>query len=179
MYQQFRIKVPSELESFRDDFIAAFTAPHGIWSSVKEYGDRNGAEDPCIMIQNADTTIHGLLPYQAAYWLCYGEVPPKGKCISHRCRNQKNRKSTKCCTPSHMLIRDQKDNNSRHHCHVAITQKANSKKQSQSDPLIGAITIDECKHKGADGKECCLISYGFNDNATDSVLKYVLSVVVL
>lgn len=172
MYRKFRSRKKLD-DSVREDFIYAFTK--GEWRHVIEYGDRDGSEEPCVMSKNPLEPIHGLLPYQAAYWLFYGKVPPKGKCISHRCRNQKNTTSTRCCNPMHMLIRSQKENRSRTDDHKAIIQKANSLKQTQPGPLRGAVKIgDDCKHKGPDGKECCIISYGENESATDSVPKYVL-----
>ena len=170
-YEKYRNKELSE--SVRLALIREFT--HGSWSSVQEFGDRNNKDDePCVMCLNSKVMRYGLFPYQAAYLLFYGTVPPKGNCISHRCRNARNKKSTRCCTVSHMLIKTQKENRSRFKDHEKIKTKAKSMMQSQSDQLVGPVKIDTCKHKGPKGNEYCLINYCENKQASDSVQKYIL-----
>ena len=157
----------------RRDLIREFT--HGIWKSVQEFGSRDDDNDePCVMCLNYKQARHGLLPYQAAYLLFYDKVPSKGECLSHRCRNVRNTTSTRCCTVSHMLIKNQKENRSRFKDHAAIIKKANSKQASQSEPMFGAQKVDNCSHKGPDGKEYCIVNFFQNTNVSDSVPKYVL-----
>ena len=171
MYLKFRGKAVDE--SIREDFVFAFT--EGDWSEFREYGDREGSEEPCVMSQNAMHPTHGLYPYQAAYWLKTGKVPPKRKVLCHRCRNVRNTKETRCCTVSHMLIKTQSEDRSRSKDHKAIIKKANRKMKMEPGPLRTAMKIgDDCKHRGSDGKECCIVSYGERADTSDSVTKYVL-----
>ena len=171
MYRQLRKKVVHS--SIIEDLVYAFT--DGAWSKVLEYGDREGSVEPCIMSQNPHFPIHGVVPYQGAYYLYHGVVPEVGQCISHRCRNQRNTTSTRCCNPTHMFIRNQRENRKRSQCHKAIVKEANRKKQLESDPLCGAVDIGkDCSHQGSDGKEFCIISYGVREDVSDSVSKYVL-----
>ena len=117
-----------------------------------------------------------LFAYQAVYALKRG--PHKG-CISHRCANRKNKKSTLCLTLSHMLDEDQATNRKRSVCHEAIRIKANKAAQDSNTPsLRGVETFDGCPHKGPNQDEGCFISYGPNKNVTakDSVYRYVLPI---
>ena len=149
----------------------------GEWRLVFEYGDRDGSEEPCVMVQNPYYKRHGLLAYQAALVLHLGEATPIGSYISHRCRSIRC-KGTACCTVSHMLVMDsedddeKKDNSERRDCHKLITIKANKMKQKQPKGSVkGAIKIgDQCPHKD----NPCFISYGLNETDTDSVEIYVL-----
>ena len=156
----------------------AFTK--GPWRHIIEYGVRQDGEDePCVCQTSNEHLEPGplgtqIFAYQAAYALMHGNLPEDG-CISHRCANHRNKKDTLCCTVSHMLNEDQKTNRKRSVCHKAIRIKAN--RRFQVNPgFQGKITFDDCPHGGDGEDEYCFIMYGPNEDATDSVERYILCI---
>ena len=135
----------------------------GPWKSIMEYGDRDGAEEPCVMAPNPGIPINGYLCYQAAWVLHHEEAVPKGHYISHRCRSIRCKK-TACCNVSHMLLKDRKvkaqkdDSSERQKDHNKISTKGNQMMAKGTGPSKGPLTTDECIH----GDDCCFINFGKN-----------------